>query len=152
MPLTNLNGIIAKIKEVLLAVTGVGTKVYDYERWAADWSSFLALFKSDSLIKGFEITRNKTLEETQASRTNYRTHSIIIRMYYSLDDTAASEKAARDIEENIAEAFRNKNTLDGNCIECSPLQIDISENRMFGSVLCHYREMRLEVTEEIQYT
>ena len=145
------SGILADIKAILQTVPGAGDKIYDYERWSADWDTYLTLFKADGIIKGFTITRNKTTEEAQSSRTNWRIHTFIIRMFYALKDSDASEKKAQNLVEDIASAFRSKPELLGSCIQTSPVQVDVFEPRMFGSVLCHYAELRLNVTEEIQY-
>lgn len=141
----------AEIKSILLAVTGVGTKVHDYERWAKTWEDYLSLFKSNGLIKGWTITRTATPEVTSTTTTNTRTHTFLIRGYYSLDDSAATETTFQDLIEEIAAAFRVKPTLNGQAFDCGPLQVDIVGSVMFGSVLCHFCQLRLLVQEEEQW-
>lgn len=140
-----------QIKTILLAVEGVGTKVHDYERWAKTWEEYLAFFKSNGLIKGWTITRTSTPEAESTTTTNMRTHTFLIRGYYSLDDSAGTEKTFQDIIENIAAAFRANKTLNGQAFDSGPLQVDMVGNVMFGSVLCHFCELRLLVLEEEQW-
>lgn len=147
------SGILAKLKTILQGATGVSANyVHDYSRHASDWSVFLSLFKDTNKIHGYEITRRSLLEDAETSRTNKATHTFLIRGYYSLDDSAGTEKTFQGILENIRTAFRNQITLDDTVLYIDPLQIIIFENRMFGSVLCHYTEINLSVTEEVQWT
>jgi len=149
---SNYVAILAEVKSLLAAATDVGTKVYDYKRWAADWSTFLNLFKSNGLIKGWEITRRARGEEAGTSRTNKATHVFVIYGYYSVDDSARTEAPFQLILENICDKFRNVATLNNEALESLPIQVIIQEQRTLGSVLVHYAEMNLSVTEEIQYT
>jgi len=140
-----------QIKAILLATSGVGTKVHDYERYAKTWEEYLAFFKSDGLIKGWTITRTSTPEVKSTTTTNMRTHTFLIRGYFSLDDSAATEKTFQNIIEAIATAFRVKPTLNGKAFDSEPLQVDTVGMVMFGSVLCHFCELRLLVQEEEQW-
>jgi len=141
----------AQIKEILGGVTGVGTKIHEYERWSANWKDYLALFKEGSLIKGWTITRTKTPEENKTPSTNKRVHTFIIRGYYSLDDSEASELTFQDLIEKIATAFRTKPFLNGAAFDSSPLQVDTVAGVTFGDVLCHFCQLRLDVEEEEQW-
>jgi len=140
-----------QIKAILLATSGVGAKVHDYERWAKTWEDYLAFFKSNGLIKGWTITRTATSEAKSTTTTNMRTHTFLIRGYYSLDDSAATEKTFQNVIEAIATAFRADPTLNGTAFDSDPLQVDLVGNVMFGSVLCHFCELRLLVQEEKQW-
>ena len=141
----------AQIKVILGEVSGVGTKIHEYERWAANWKDYLAFFKEGSKIKGWTITRSRTPEENKTPSTNTRIHTFIIRGYYSLDDSEATEVTFQDLIEDIATAFRTKPTLNGTAFDCSPLQIDSVAAIMFGNVLCHFCQLRLDVEEEEQW-
>ncbi|MBA7676883.1 hypothetical protein ES703_85128 [subsurface metagenome] len=140
-----------EIKSILLGVSGVGTKVHDYERYAKTWEEYLAFFKSNGLIKGWTITRTATPEAESTTTTNMRTHTFLIRGYYSLDDSAGTEKTFQDIIENIAAAFRVNKRLNGQAFDSGPLQVDMVGNVLFGSVLCHFCELRLLAQEEEQW-
>ena len=147
----SLSLIRGQIKTILLGVEGVSTKVHDYERYAKTWEAYLAFFKSNGLIKGWTITRSSTPEVESTTTTNMRTHTFLIRGYYSLDDSAGTEKTFQDIIENIAAAFRGNKTLNGQAFDSGPLQVDMVGNVLFGSVLCHFCELRLLVQEEEQW-
>jgi len=147
----SLATILAQIASVLTGVSGVGTNVHAYERWSKNWKDYLALFKTGSLIKGWTITRTKTPEESSTPTTNKRTHTFVIRGYYSLDDSAATETTFQNLIEDIATAFRTKPTLNGTAFDSSPLQVDTVAIVMFGDVLCHFCQLRLDVEEEEQW-
>jgi hypothetical protein len=138
-----------QIYTILNAVTNVG-KVYDYERWTADWTTFINLFKTTisgiDQIRGWEIGRRSAKEERQTLGANDRDHTFIIRGYLGLNDAAATEKTMNNLVEAIAAAFRANLTLNGAAVQGHDyLQIDLIEARTFGSVLCHYAELRLNV-------
>lgn len=147
----SLSLIRTEIKTILSGVSAVGTKVHEYERYAKTWEDYLAFFKSDGLIKGWTITRTSTSEAKSTTTTNMRTHTFLIRGYFSLDDTAATELTFQDIIEDIATAFRTNPRLNGKAFDCDPLQVDMVGLVMFGSVLCHFCELRLLVQEEEQW-
>lgn len=147
----SLDAIRTEIKNIMLGIDSVGSKVHDYERWAKTWEDYLAFFESDGLIKGWTITRTSTPETKSTTTSNMRTHTFLIRGYYSLDDSAASEKVFQNIIEDIATAFRTKPTLNGKAFDSGPLQVSSVSAVMFGSVLCHYCELRLPVQEEVQW-
>ena len=150
--MSNLANIISKVKEILLTVTGIGTKVYDYERYAADWATFINYFKSDSKVNGWEITVPSSSETEDTPSVNIRTHTIKIFGYYSLDDGNASEKTFRSLTEAVCDKFRNYQVdLDGTAFMSSGASVNVRENRMFGSVLCHFCEIQLNVQEHIQW-
>jgi len=143
--------ILAQILSTLQGVTGIGTKVYDYERYAATWKEYLDLFKANDLIKGWTITRIATPEETKNVTTNLRTHVFVIRGFYSLDDSAATEKTFQVLIESICTAFREDPTLSGVAFDSGPVQVDTVGPVMFGQVLCHHCELRLPAQEEEQW-
>jgi hypothetical protein len=140
----------AAIYSVLSGVTGIG-KVYDYERWTADWSTFLNLFKvvSAGKVHGWEIARVGYAKEimTVGGSDDPTHHEYVIRGYYSVDDSAATEKTFNTLIASVLEAFRQNRTLSG-----AGYVDDIKgivEARTFGGVLCHYTEMTLLCREQI---
>lgn len=141
----------AQIKVILAEVSGVGTKIHEYERWCANWKDYLSLFKEGSKIKGWTITRTKAPETSKTPSTNTRVHTFIIRGYLSLDDSAATEITFQDLIDDIATAFRTEPTLNGTAADSSPLQIDSVTGIMFGDTLCHFCQLRLDVEEEEQW-
>jgi len=146
----SLSLIRTEIKTILSGVTGVGSKIHDYVRYAKTWEEYLSFFKSNGLIKGWEITRDSTPEIKFTLNSNLRTHTMMIHGYYSVDDSAATEKTFQDIIEAIAAVFKANPTLNGKAFSSDPLQVDSVGLAMFGSVLCHVCELRLLVQEEVQ--
>ncbi len=145
---------IAAIKAIIVGVTGVPSgNVYDYERHAKDWSSYISSFKdtSNNKIHGYIITRNQAAEVAEVGRTNEESESWLIRGYYSLGNSGATEKTFQALIDDIRSAFRGKITVSGTVWDSDPLQIDRIENLMFGSVLVHYMEARLVTRNEITY-
>jgi len=147
----SLSAIRTKIVTVLNTVSGV-QNVYNRERYSAHWQEFLSLSKtSGNKIDGWVIQMRDADEEEGTSRTNYRTYAFVLRHFYGFDDTNSSQITFEDFNETVCNAFRALPDLDGVVVISEPPKITISELRMFGSVLCHYCEILLEVQSEIQY-
>ena len=146
----------AQIYSILNNVTNAG-KVYDYERWAADWEKFISLFKAtisgSDQIRGWEIGRQSMAEKNAGvgggSAGNEKTHTFVIHGYLGLNDAGATEKTFNSLIEAVGDAFRTNLTLNGSCWGHGFIQVRIVEARMFGSVICHYAELSLEVWEEL---
>jgi len=147
----SLSTIRTKIKTVLSGVTGIG-KVYNRERYASQWADFISLFKtSANKIDGWVMQMRDADEEEGTSRTNYRTYAFVLRHFYGFDDANSSQITFEDFNETVCNTFRALPDLDGVVVMSEPPKVTISELRMFGSVLCHYCEILLEVQSEIQY-
>jgi len=149
----------AQILVILNAVTNIG-KVYDYERWAADWTTFINLFKATigavDQIRGWEIGRRNAPQIDHAYGVVYVPHQFVIRGFMSVNDASATEKTFNALIEAIQTAFRTKDTLNGTCETTrydgrASIQVDIIEMRSFGSILCHYAELSLFAKERISY-
>jgi len=151
MSLSNIN---TQINTILSAVTGIGTKIYNYDVYSDTWSVFLNFFRNtgDTKINGWMYYRIRTPEEANACMTNIRTHTFLIRGVYSLDTNGSTLTAFQDLVELITAAFRNKPDLNGTALTVSPIQVNMIENRQFGDVLCHYAELNLIIEEEVQWT
>jgi hypothetical protein len=139
------------IYNVLSGVNSIG-KVYDYERWAKDWGTFIDLFKATingkEHIRGWEISRSGPVNDDGSTP---RAHTYKIRGYMSINDADATEKTFNALIEAIADAFRGDKTLGGVALGHDFIQVDLIEPRMFGSVLCHYAELSIIVYEHIYY-
>jgi hypothetical protein len=142
-----------QIKTIISGVPGIGI-VHDYERWSADWNKFLDHYKSaDGRINGWTITRGATPERWLTNIDYERVYEITIRGYYGLKDSAASEIGFQNLIEAICDEFRGNDTLNGTCETVCPefgsmagksgIQVITVEPKLFGSVLCHYCELRL---------
>jgi len=146
----------AAIYTVLRAVEDIG-KVYDYERWTSDWTTFINLFKTtisnEDRILGWEISR-RSVGEKQAvikagSQAHEDDHLFIIRGYMAVNDASETEKTFNQLIENIRTAFRENKNLNGACERHGRIQAPIIEFRTFGGVLCHYTELNLTVYERV---
>lgn len=142
----------AGIKTKVEAVSNVG-QVYDYERWATEWSAFLDLFKTtiggSDVIRGWTITCQSFPQEQVTFGDPGgidRTYTYKLRGYFGLDDSAASEKAAMVVAEDVVEAFDAEFDATQEVIN-EPADLTVFEARLFGDVLCHYAEVTLMVTE-----
>ncbi len=129
-----LSSIRTAIKTILEGVSGIGI-VHDYERWANDWNTFLEFYKTGGKINGWSITRKATPAKKGNVPTMMRTHNFVIRGYYGLQDSAASEKTFQDLVEAVQDAFDaadHQLGLPDNVLNSGPVQVKIVENRFFG--------------------
>lgn len=140
----------AEIFSILSSVQDIG-KVYDYDRWAADWGAFINLFKTviagKEHIRGFEIVRVSAPSQYDDNVEETVFHKYVIRGYMSLKDAEATEKTFNSLIESIRERFRFNFSLNGKCEFAGPVSVELIETRTFGAVLCHYCELTLPVQE-----
>jgi hypothetical protein len=146
----------AQIYSILNSVEDIG-KVYDYERWSADWTTFINLFKTaidgEDQIRGWEIGR-RSVKETKvviglSAGGNEKAHGFLIRGYLRVKDAEASEKTFSSLIEAIGDAFRSNPKLNQTAERHDFIQADPIESRVFGGVLCHYAELTLTAYERI---
>jgi hypothetical protein len=147
----SLENIISEVKTILSGVTGVGTKIYDFERYVQDIAGFDSLFKESGKVRAWTISYDASAEEPDTTTSNLTTHTVVIRGYYGLDDSAASEKTFRGLIEAIRDAFRLLPQLNGKADWSSPAYTRRFEPRKFFNTLVHYAEIVLDVTEHIQW-
>lgn len=133
---------------ILSGVEGAGV-VHQYQRWAGTWEKFLDLYKTDGAINGGCITRIRIEEPEDTTSHNRTRHFIMIRYFRGLKDDAASEIENDVFIDAVRAEFKTKYKLNDTCYNSTPLQVPVSEPRMFGGVLCHYTEMTL-IAEEIE--
>ena len=144
-----------QIYTIISAVTDIG-KVYDYERWTAEWATFINLFKTTiggiDQIRGWEIGRKAAPEsgatEIATLGTTDKSHIFVIRGYMGVKDEAATEKTFNLLIEAISDIFRTNLTINGTALIHDFIQAEIIEFRTFGGVLCHYAELTLTAHEE----
>jgi hypothetical protein len=154
----DLNKIREQIKVILQGVTGIGV-VHDRIRMAIDTAKMLNLFKdSDGRINTIMFRREKMIKRSLSlGAPKVRAHVFLFIVIRGFNDAQASELEFDDLLTDIEERFDSYDDLNGACMSCdmdtgpmadlSGMQIDVIEPRMFGSVLCHYAEMRLQVVE-----
>ena len=151
-------------------------RVHSYQRWSADLGKYLDLFRweaSDGLaqIRGWVLTRERAGEEAASIGSSAaggftpvglvrRTHTFLLFGIMSAEDAVGSEVAFQDLLEDICDRFRDNKTLRlldesgaprvRSLERLQPPQVDMIELRTFGSVLCHYAEIRLQAIERIR--
>jgi len=136
----------AKIYGLVSSVSGIG-KVYDYERWAADWGTFIELFKDPATgtILGWELGRRAAPAEYISNAEELTTHEYTIKGYMAVNDSDESEKTFNGKIEDIRTKFRYNSTLDGLAEMAGPVKVERIDTRWFGRVLCHYGELSISV-------
>ncbi len=138
------------------AVDGVSNSgvVYDYERWAGDWSAFLDLFKttisSTDQIRGWEVGYRGFVADEPSDFVpgHLRIHRYLVTGVLGLDDSAGTEKTMSTLAETVANTIKDDATLDGlSFYQIRPIML--FEPRSFGGVLCHFVEITVEIAEFI---
>lgn len=129
---------------LISAVSGIG-KVYDYERWAADWGTFIKLFQdpASKRILGWEIMRSASPAKRLNNVEEERTHTYTIKGYMGVEDAAATEKQFTTLIERLRDQVGGKITLNGSCDYATAVAVRVQDCRTFGSVLCHYAELEI---------
>ena len=149
----SLANMISAVGVILAAIPGVGSKVHGYERWASDEAKFKELFVADGKVLGWTITREATSSVDHVGGASMDTHALVIRGYYSLDDSANTEKTFQDLVEAIRSGFnpnRRLNPGTGSTAHTSDrIQVRRVEHRMFAGVLVHYCELVLMASEVV---
>lgn len=154
----SLADIRADILDVIEDLPDIGV-VYDYERYTNDWARFVDLF-SDTIdgikqIRGWMIGYSGTPESEQAQFDDgtspvLRQSRWVIRGYLGLDDSRETEKTFQDLVEDVLDALDDDHTDlhdPADYFHVTPATAPIVEARVFGSVLCHYCEIVLTITE-----
>jgi hypothetical protein len=143
------------IKTKLGNIPGTGI-VHTYERQAVDLSKFIALFKDPTgKICGWEITRRAVPE--QFSGAVMRVHHMVLNGYMGLQDAMATSVTFQDLCDSICDAFRLAEAppgatwqyRDGSEPSNTAAQVEMIEDRTFGSVLCHHAVISINITERI---
>src|SRR4030067_1035171 len=140
------------IYTIVAAVTNIGL-VYDRLRYTDEWSKYMDLFKTTvsglAQVRGWVINYDGMSQEIAEFNPNaFRAQRFLVRGYLSLDDSAESEKTAANLAEDVCDALDDAAALPGGqYYDASQAEIEIFEPRLFGSVLCHYIEIKVTVTE-----
>ena len=147
----SLSTIRSKIKTEIEEVitSSIGT-VYDFKRYCNDLATYKDLFIRGNKVNTWEIERESFSrnEHGGAGGIEVPTHNFIIRGFYAVDDSLASDKVFQDsYVESICQKFMNNPTLDGVCdIVNMPIVGNITIKSL-GNVLCHSVEIRISITE-----
>lgn len=134
--------------------------VYDYERWAKNWSDVISLFKTtNNLIHSWMVSRRQVVRNRVTHCEIEVCHIYTIRGVYGLNDGDATEKTFQGYIDTLVSEFDDDETLGGVCDTTNPdfgpmagsvgLQINEIGHRMFANILCHYAEGSLGAIELI---
>lgn len=151
-----------QIKAILSGVSGIGI-VHDYNRLATDWNKMLERFKdADGKINTVMFAREKMLKRVTtmgSSAPREKAQIFLMRVIMGLNDAQETGIAFDALLTAIEEKFDSHVTLNSTCRTTRPdwgpmagqpgIQIDMIESRLFGSVLCHYAELRLCALEDV---
>ena len=151
----SLSNIREQIKVILAGVPGIGV-VHDYDRLAVDYTKMLDLFKDPDGRINTVMFRREKLEQRSATiggAPHEKAHIFKLKAVMGLRDAEGSGIVFDDLLQAIVDEFEDYPDLNGACLTTTPdwgsmagqagIQIELSEDRMFGNVLCHYAELRL---------
>jgi hypothetical protein len=143
--------ILAQIATMLGEVSGIG-QVHARKRMSHDWTTFLSHFKvsAEAKLLGWTVSRRASQERRLVNEANVRIHTFVIRGIQALNDVDNSEDAFQDLVEAICDHFRETHTLNGTCELAEPIQVSVVEDKVFGSVLCHYTELTIDAMEYLE--
>lgn len=148
----------SRLDTIVSAVSNIGV-VHDYERFSSDMTAFMTLFKTTisgtDQIRGWTIGYNgySTPDDDEFPREFghrfIRLKRFKIRGYQGLDDSAETEKTFAALVEDVCSAIDGDATLNDKdtyyladyCV------VPVFDLRIFGSVLCHYCEIDVNVAE-----
>lgn len=157
MPIADIR---EQIKVIISGVPGIGV-VHDHQRLANEWNKYLALFQDTETgkINGCMLQYEKCPNQQRTIGDVELAHIWVIRKITGLRDDADTEIEFNKNVEDLQAALRNPETLNSGACTTAPdwgpmagsvgAQLEISETRIFGNVLCHYAELRLCVAETI---
>lgn len=138
------------LKNLLLSVTGIGV-VNDYERLGSD--AVLAAAFTDigtGLLFGWAITRDGIPKIERVSTKVKATHSYVLKGYYEVNDSTASEKLMQAVVDAVVQKFIDAPIAN---TEGHPLPtVPDFEPSTFAGALCHYAEIRIELAEIVDPT
>lgn len=145
----------AAIYAAVGGVSNVG-KVYDYERWAATWPDFLALFKTTvsgtDQIRGWEVSyRGFSAErDSQFRQFKRHTHTFWVQGYMGVSDADETEKTFATLAHAVVSAIDSDSTLHSTVYKFTgPVSMPICQTRMFSDVFCHYAQIVVTVQEQV---
>jgi hypothetical protein len=145
----SLTTIRTKIKTYIQTATGLVSSVYDYRRISSDIKQRHSLFKENEMIHTWDITRVGFERQHGAGHGGVVTitHDFLIRGFYGLNDTLATEKTFADIVDLVCVQFENNPTLDGEAQIINNPIVGTQSEEMFASVLCHKAEIKLLIQQ-----
>jgi hypothetical protein len=145
----------AQLKAICAAVDDVGA-VHDYRRFSNEFDRYLELFKVTidrvDQIRGVMIGyAGFDPDPYVLGDPELRAHRFILHVLLRVDDSAESEKTAAALCESIADGIVGDATLSAQTSYMGRPVVSMPtfEERVFGSVACHYGELLITVSERV---
>jgi len=137
-----------EVASILGDVSNIGV-VHSYFRWGKDRQFFENNFQSGSKISMFQIHRRSATEtQTGLGGTGGAFNQLLqveIEGFYSVDDSAESQKAFDLLVDGILAEFREHYTLNGSALNTNPANLEASDFITVGNTLCHHCVIMLPV-------
>ena len=144
----------AAIKTAIEGVSNIGL-VYDRPRFAKEWDTTLALFKttisSDDIIRAWTIKISGVgqdgLNATGSRATGLkRTYTYIIEGYLQFEDSTSSEITMTALALALMDALDQANLFVSNVILAQPAQAKMDTGTV-GGIFSHFVEITLTVSD-----
>lgn len=133
------------------AVPNIGV-VQSRERLAADYDTFLALFKDSASgeIRGWTITwgdNRNVMDEYAGFGQMAWQYEFVIRGYLGFNDANNTEDQFGVLVEAVRDSLQQSRTFGVASVVpfSTEVSVDHHEKRWFGSVLCHFAEVTVNV-------
>lgn len=151
----------AALYTIVSGVADIG-KVYNRERWALTWEGILALLKTTidgtDQIRGWMITclgfqdqyLNSELVSEQKKVAVLRQSTWRIQGFITFNDGDDTEDDALELGTSVVTAMNVADSLHDGTVYFDvqpPASLDVFELRILFGVLCHYVEIRQQLTE-----
>ncbi len=129
--------------------------VHNRERYSSNWTDYLAQFastiSSQKQVRGWWVTWDgipAAWEDGSAFGRIAEQYVFTVRGVQGMDDSANTEGTFGDLIEAVKAAIRNQASLSVAGVESYSIIVTVPtlELRQFGSVLCHYAELRVVLT------
>lgn len=153
--MTTLTDLNAALVAQIDAVSGV-EHAFGYTRFVSDWTPYLELFKTAAGgINGWWVTLANPSITTAADvfGMNLWTYHWLVTGIMGLKDNANTEAVILAQAEAILATLHNETTLGVSGVTVGEFfpQLRIVEHRQFGSVLCHYCEISLDIPVQVAF-
>ena len=134
-------------------VTGAGN-VYGYTRFISDPAQYLTLFQyTDGSIRAWWVSPADPGIDIEADSfgSDEWTYHFLVTGVMGLQDSANTERTFVGLVESVAGALTGLATVgtSGETVDGSHIAVGAPQHRQFGSVLCHYCEIRVDIPVEV---
>lgn len=153
--------VITAVKARVDTVSNIGM-THAYERWNADWSTYLDQFKatigSTVQIRGWIVTMDErdpivgNMEGASRFGAISRTYNVLIYGVLGLKDADNTETTFLNLVEEVLNAVDGRTDLGISSVVdygVGPATVRTYQKRQFGSILCHYCEIAVPVEVQV---